>query len=190
MDKMMNRIQAEYGYSDYQMRLIRFSLTGILYDVSKTLIFFVYFYATGKVIEFLFAVIPLILLRTKTGGIHFRKYWTCFLVSFLYLYAVINVLPAIVSVHPLVVYPVLLVCAVVDYLIGPTSLKERPAAAEEAIKKAKIENFQVVFIVAVLFFIFLEHQYLMISFWTVALHTVQLTITKLLKEVKYREKLA
>ena len=186
----MNKVQAAYGYSDYQIKLIRFSLTGILYDVSKTLIFMAYFYATGKPLEFLFAIVPLILLRTRTGGLHFRKYWSCFLISFAYLYAVINILPVMITVHPLAIYLILLLCAVLDYLIGPISLKDRPAAAEEIIKKAKIQNFQVVFIVAILFFIFSNNPYLIVSFWTVVLHTFQLAITKLLREVKYHEKLA
>lgn len=165
-------------------------MTGILYDVSKTLIFLIYFYATGKIVEFLFAIVPLILLRTRTGGIHFRTYCACFVASFAYLYAVINVLPVFVTVHPLVIYPVLLLCAIADYMIGPVSLKEKPKAAENIIKNAKIQNFQVVFLVAVSFFIFSNHQYLMVSFWTVVFHTVQLFITKLLKEVKYHEELA
>lgn len=190
MEYLMNKVQTTYGYSDYQIKLIRFSLTGILYDVSKTLLFALYFYATGKFVEFLFAIVPLILLRTKTGGLHFRKYITCLLVSFVYLYTVINILPALVTVHPLAIYPILLVCAILDYLIGPTSLKDRPAAAERIVKKAKIQNFQVVFLVAVLFFIFSSNPYLIVSFWTVIFHTVQLAIAKLCKEVKYHEKLA
>ena len=190
MDYFLSKVQAEYGYTDYQIKLIKFSLTGIFYDLSKTLIFMIYFYATGKFIEFIFAAVPLILLRTKTGGIHLKKYWSCFLFSFAYFYTVINILPALVTVHPLVVYPILLVCAVLDYVIGPTTLSKRPTPTEAFIKKAKIQSFQVVFIVAVLFFIFPNVPYLIVSFWTVVLHVVQLAIVKLFKEVKYNEKLA
>lgn len=186
----MNKVQAEYGYSDYQIKLIRFSITAILYDLSKALIFTAYFYATGKLLEFIFAAVPMVLLRTKTGGIHCRRYWTCFLVSFIYFFSVINVLPSIINMHPLAIYPALLICAVADYMIGPTSLKEKPAADRDIVKKAKIESFQVVFIVAVLFFIFQDSHYLIVSFWTVVLHTIQLSITKFLKEVKRNEKLA
>ena len=189
MDYIMKKVQAEYGFSDYQIKLIRFSLTGIFYDVSKTLIFLIFFYAIGKLPEFLCAAIPLILLRTRTGGVHFRKYWSCFAFSFVYFYMCIGILPVFINVHPLVVYPVLLVCAVADYLIGPATLKDRPKMQDEfykgmknkARKKAKIQSFQVVFIVAVLLFIFPEQSYLIVSFWTVVLHTVQLAIIKLLK---------
>lgn len=190
MDYILNKVQAEYGYSDYQIKLIKFSITGLFYDISKISVFIVFFYVTGKFTDFVFATVPLILLRTKTGGIHLKKYWSCFLFSFAYLYSVINILPAVISVHPLAVYLILLVCAVTDYMIGPVTLKKRPAADESLIKNSRIQSFQVIFIVAILFFIFPNVPYLIVSFWTVVLHTVQLSITKLLKEVKYNEKLA
>lgn len=190
MNYIMNKVQAEYGYTDYQIKLIKFALTGIFYDVSKLLIFMVYFFATEKILEFFFAAIPMLLLRTKTGGLHCKKYWSCFLVSFAYFYIVINVLPVIINVHPWAIYPVLLICAIVDYLIGPISLKDRPVPEKSILHKAKIQSFQVVFFVAVLIFIFQDSRYLIVSFWTVVLHTIQLSITKILKEVKRNEKLA
>lgn len=198
MEYILNKVQAEYGFSDYQIKLLRFSFTGILYDVSKTLLFLVFFIVTDRLPEFIFASVPLILLRTRTGGIHFRKYWTCFLFSFFYLYAAIAVLPVIITVHPLVVYLILALCAALDYWIGPAAMKERPVITDEfmikrqteMLKKAKLQSFQVVFIVAVLFYIFPDSQYLIVSFWTVVLHTLQLSITKILKEVKHHEKLA
>lgn len=198
MQYVLDKIQKEYGFSDYQMKLLRFSFTGILYDVSKTLIFGIYFCVIGKLPEFLFALVPLVLLRIRSGGIHFKKYWTCFLFSFLYLCLVIHVLPGLVSVHPLAVYPVLLVCAVADYLVGPNTLKEKVVIQDAVLKdeqsglirKAKIECFQVVLIVAILCFLFPGNRYLIVSFWTVVLHAVQLVITKIMREVRYHEELA
>lgn len=198
MQHILDKLQKEYGFSDYQIKLLRFSFTGILYDVSKTLIFLVYFTMIGKLPEFLFALVPLVLLRTRSGGVHFRKYWTCFLFSFLYLCLVIHVLPGTISVHPLAVYPVLLVCAVADYLVGPNSLKEKVVAQDvllkdeqkKRIKKAKIECFQVVLIVAILCFLFPGNRYLIVSFWTVVVHAVQLVITKIMREVRFHEELA
>ena len=198
MQYILNRLQQEYGFSYYQVKLLRFSFTGILYDVSKTLIFIVYFTYIGKFPELIFALIPLILLRTRSGGIHFRKYWTCFFFSFLYLCLVIHVLPVVIPLHPLAVYPVLAVCAVADYLLGPNSLKEKVVVQDAALKddlknrlrKAKIECFQVVLIVAVLMFLFPGNRYLIVSFWTVVVHAVQLIITKIMREVRYHEEMA
>lgn len=190
MTYLMDWIENEYDFTTYQIKLIRYTLTAILYDVSKVLLFAVYFYFTGQLIDFLFAVVPLILLRTKTGGIHMQKYWSCLLFSFIYLYITINILPQLVEVQPLLIYLILLLCALVDYRIGPTSLKKKPTACKDYIRKAKIQTFEAIFLIAVLFFIFPENRYLLVSFWTVVLHTFQLSITKLVREVKYYEKLA
>lgn len=190
MTYLMDKIQTEYGYSDYQIRLIRFTFTAVLYDISKVFLFAIYFYLTGKLMEFLFAVVPLILLRTKTGGMHMQKYWSCLVFSFAYIYTCINILPHIITVPCLFVFLILLMCAVIDYCIGPTSLKKKPSECKDFIQKAKMQTFQVIFFVAVLFFIFPKNQYLFISFWTVVLHTLQLSITKILREVRYDEKLA
>lgn len=198
MQNILDKIQKEYGFSDYQIKLLRFSFTGILYDLSKTLIFGIYFCIIGRFPEFLFALVPLVLLRIRSGGIHFRKYWTCFFFSFLYFCLAIHILPELVPMHPLAVYPVLLVCAVTDYLVGPNTLKEKIVVRDAVmrdeqssrIKKAKIECFQVVLIVAILCFLFPENRYLIVSFWTVVIHAVQLVITKVMREVKFHEELA
>lgn len=190
MEFLMNKVQTEFGFSDYQIKLIRYSITALFYDISKMIIFAVYFYCTGKLLHLFFALCPLILLRTKTGGIHFKKYWTCFFFTFIYLQAAINILPAFISVHPLAIYIILLICAVADYLIGPNSLTRKTPANENFVKKAKLEAFQLILIIAILFFIFSADEYLIVSFWTVVLHTIQLTITKILKEVNVHEKLA
>ena len=107
-------------------------------------------------------------------------------------------MPGAVALHPLAVYPVLLVCAVADYLVGPNTLKAKVIAQDallrdaqkSRIQKAKMECFQVVLIVAVLLFLFPDNRYLIVSFWTVVVHAVQLVITKIMREVKFHEELA
>ena len=190
MNYLMGKIQAEFGYTDYQIKLIRYTLISIFYDVSKTLIFLVYFAWTGRLLEFCFALIPMILLRQRTGGLHMRTYWACFIFSFLYLEASITILPALIPVHELLVYPILIICAVINYKIGMISLKRKPMPDEAHAKKLKIQSFQVICLVGVLYFIFQGQYYVNASFWVVILHTIQLTITKLIKEVKTHEKLA
>lgn len=190
MEYLMNKAQTEYGFTDYQIKLIRYSLTALFYDVSKLVLFIVFFYHTGNLLHLIFVLCPLMLLRTKTGGLHFHSYFSCLFVSFLYLYSVINLLPNLITVHPLGIYVTLLLCAVTNYMIGPNSLTRKTPKSENFIHKARMEAFQVILIIAILFFIFSSNEYLIVSFWTVVLHTIQLSITKILKEVKRYEKLS
>lgn len=189
MEYLMKKIQTEYTFSDYQIKLIRYCITALFYDISKLIIFCIYFYMTGKFQHFLFALVPMLLLRTKTGGIHFSRYWSCLLFTFAYLYTAVNILPNLITIHPLGIYIVLLLCAILDYAIGPNSLTRTLKNGEDFLKRAKLQAFQLILILALLFFIFSSNEYLLVSFWTVVLHTVQLAITKIIKEVKNHEKL-
>lgn len=190
MNRLMAKVQAEFEYTDYQMKLIRYALTSVLYDLSKTLIFLAYFIWTGRLLEYFCALVPMILLRTKTGGLHMRTYWSCFLFTFVYLEASITILPTLIPMHELLVYPILAVCAVINYKIGNITLKRKPMPGEELAKKLKIQSFQVIGLVGIIYFIFRGAPVLIVSFWVVALHTIQLAITKLIKEVKPHEKVA
>lgn len=190
MNYLMAKVQNEFEYTDYQMKLIRYALTSILYDLSKTLIYLVFFIWTGRLLEFFCALVPMVLLRTRTGGLHMRTYWSCFFVSFLYFEAAITILPALIPIHELLVYPILIACAIITYKIGPITLKKKPMPDEVLIKKFKMQSFQVVGLVGIMYFLFQGHSCLQASFWVVVLHTIQLTITKLIKEVKTHEKLA
>lgn len=190
MNYLMAKVQTEFDYTDYQMKLIRYALTSILYDVSKTLIFLAYFIWTGRLLEFFCALVPMILLRNKTGGLHMRTYWSCFFFSFLYLEAAITILPALIPIHELLVYPILIVCAIITYKIGPITLKKKPMPDEILTKKLKIQSFQVVGLVGIMYFVFQGSPVFIVSFWVVVLHTIQLAITKIIKEVKTHEKVA
>lgn len=189
MDALMKRVQDEFGYSDREISLIRYSLTAICYDFSKILIFSIYFYCTGKFLNFLFAVIPLLMLRSKTGGIHFKTYLRCLFFSFAYLYAAVNILPALIPLQAWEIYLILLLCAAADYIVGPISLTRKAKKDDDYIKKARIQTLLLISILAVLIFFFSANEFLMASFWTIVLHSIQLTITPKLKEVKYHEEL-
>lgn len=189
MDALMQKVQNEFGYSDREISLIRYSLTAICYDFSKILIFSIFFYCTGKFIHFLFAVVPLILLRSKTGGIHFKTYLRCLFFSFAYLYSAINILPALIPLQPWAIYLILLLCAATDYIVGPNSLNRKAKKDGAYTKKAYHQTLLLIGFLTILIFLFSANEFLLASFWTIVLHSIQLTITPSLKEVKYHEEL-
>lgn len=187
MEFLMQKAKTECGFSDYQIKLIRYALTALIYDVSKLILFVIFFSYIGKLLHLFFALIPLICLRTKTGGIHFHSYLSCLVVSFGYLYGAVVILPNYMKPNSLMIFLLLLICAIVNYTIGPNSLTRKTPADIAFVKKAKLESFQVILILAIALFIFSVNQYLIVSFWTVVLHTIQLSLTKILKEVKNHE---
>lgn len=65
MNLLLRKAKTAYGFTDYELSLIRYTLTAIFYDISKLILFGFYYGFRGMFPEFLFAVIPLILLRTR-----------------------------------------------------------------------------------------------------------------------------
>ena len=174
MNFLLNKIQKEYAFSDFQMKLIRYAVSVIFYDFSKLLCFAIYLHFTGKTMHFLFAAIPLFLLRTRNGGIHFRNYWQCFVFSFIYLFSAINLFPCLFPMPVLAATLVLILCALSNYLIGPNVSTQKRKTNLTFIRKAKWETFFLILAVAVLFFFFPQNEYLAVSLWTIILHTLQL----------------
>lgn len=187
MDLLMNRIAQLHDFTDYELKLIRFYITGILYDIGKMLMIGIFFLYIGKFTEFLFTLVPLLFLRKMTGGYHLKTYWTCFLASFLYFILAAIVLP-VIPLRLTWMQLTLLVCAWVMYYIGPISSNREINLDDEQLHKVHIQSFQIVLVISVLLFLFPDTKYLIASFWTVVLHSIQLIITKVKKRGEKNEK--
>ena len=94
---------------------------------------------------------------------------------------------------PLVCYLILLLCAVINYAVGPTSLNRKKEKDAEYIRRTRIQTLVLTAMIAVLIAVMSavssQNNHSMITFWTLVLHTLQMAITPKLKEVKYREEL-
>ncbi len=184
MNYLMNKLKNIYDYSDYEISLIQYALTASFYDLSKLIIFGIYYFYTDRLIPYFFALLPLILLRTQNGGIHFKKYWTCFLFTFGYLELCISILPALIPLPQSTMHGILLLCAVMNWFIGPNSLTRKKDMDAAFVKKAKRCTLLVIMGLEVLLAVYSVNAYLGVSFWTAVLHTGQLGVTKVLKEVR------
>lgn len=189
MNLLMNRIAQLHDFTDYELKLIRFYILGYLYDISKMIMLGIFFYCIGRFTDFWFALVPLLLLRKNTGGYHLKTYWTCFLASFAYLGLAVIVLPAVIPISLTWMQLCLLVCAWIMYYIGPISSNREFNLNQEQLLKAHIQSFQIVLVISILLFLFPESKYLIVSFWTVVLHSIQLIITKLKKRGEKNEKI-
>ena len=188
MNLLMTKIEATYDFSDYELKVIRYVITALIYDLSKLILLGLFFYFIGRLPYFLCALIPFFLLRTKNGGIHTKSYWSCLVLTFLVFIPTVILLPEFVPLCSIVRLCLMLPCACVEYLLGPQLSHREVKLDEQGKRKNRIASFQVVLLVAILMFLFPDNPYLLASFWMVLLHTIQLAITKIYKEVKVNEK--
>ena len=86
-------IKNKYGYSSYDIAMVKYVLTSIFYEFSKLIIFGIFFGFLGYFKSFLVSLILLLFLRINIGGIHCKHYITCFLLTFVVLFSSIILLP-------------------------------------------------------------------------------------------------
>lgn len=183
MEAALNRIQAEYNLSEREKRLLQFSFLGILYDLSKFVMFFIFFACIHQIPSFLFNVSLLILLRTNQGGLHLKHYISCFIFSFMYLFMSICVMSAIISASQTGGLCILFVCILINYAAGPQKNRRIYSALKnpKIVKKSRINSFVISFIYLILFFIFSNNLYMQQGLWIIVFHTIQIVITILKK---------
>ena len=187
MDALMNKIRNTYDFSEYELKVIRYVITALLYDLSKLILLIIMFYYLGFLPYFWCALIPFFLLRSKNGGIHTQNYWTCLLLTILVFVPTVIILPTAAPLTPILRIGLMIPCAITEYVLGPLLSHREVKLDQKGIQRNRLASFQVVLIVAILLFLFPENPYLLASFWMVVLHTVQLAITKIYKEVKRHE---
>lgn len=56
---------------------LRYMLELIINDALKLLIMLVFFSFTGRLTTFLYSLIAILLIRSFTGGLHFKSFWGC-----------------------------------------------------------------------------------------------------------------
>ena len=98
--KIHDYLKNNYGYSDFQIGQIRYTIISILSDVSKLIIMGIFFILTDYFFQYLAAIATLLVLRTCTGGLHFKHYFSCLALSFFLLYIGICQLPKILLPRP------------------------------------------------------------------------------------------
>lgn len=174
---MYKFLKEQYQFSDFQIAQLQYTWKTFFSEFSKLMIMGLVF--RNILGRYVFAVTVMLLLRTATGGIHCKKYISCFLVSFTYMFLSLTVLP-FVPINKVFQLILLFICMLCNYYIGPvTSAVHRPLS-NECTKRVKIQAFLVIFFYLVFAYIVPENPYITCGFWVIILHTLQLTAAKIL----------
>ena len=175
MSDNLSKSEKEAG-KEPEMVIFKYLVLSFLSEASKLLILSFLFHR--KIGIFIFSVLVLFFLRSTTGGMHCKRYWSCFLVSFGYLLLCIEVLPMI-ALPKSVMMIILLICSGVTYYIGPVISKERPQPTSQKRHRLKMQTFVVIFCYMIVLYILPESSYIISGFWIVVLHAIQLSFAEL-----------
>lgn len=183
---IQSHLKTNYGYTDFQIGQIRYALLSIVSEISKLFIIGLFFYFTGDLVSYLLAAIVLCTLRTATGGLHYKHYWSCLIMSFLFFFTGIMILPVFQLPNHIHLF-LLCLCILLNYKYAPVVSSYRPVPNGVLIKKAKIQSFLIISIYAILMFIIPPNPYLPVGSWIIILQSLQLLAANLLERRTHHE---
>lgn len=191
MEAALDKIQLEYNLSDRERKLLQFSFIGLIYDITKLIMLFIFFACIHQVAAFAFCISLLVVLRTNQGGLHLKHYTTCFIFSFLYLFLSICVLPILIpNISQPVGLCILFVCLLINYKAGPQKNIKIYSELKNPrnVLKSKINSFAFCMVYMILFFIFSNTLLMQQGMWIIVLHTMQIVIVIIKKYRKEKER--
>lgn len=171
-------LQDTFGYTDFQIGQIRYTVVSILSELSKLILMGFLFGFTGYFAQYIVAITVLLILRTCTGGLHFKHYFSCLAVSLTFLFLGICVLPQFIFPRP-IYFAILWICVVINYLFAPIVSSYRPIPNGIRIRKAKQQSFCIITIYTLIMFIVPTNPYIVTGFWIIMLQSFQLLVAKL-----------
>ncbi len=176
---MHELLKEQYEFSDYQIAQLAYLAKTLVSEFSKLLIMGIIFHSMLGI--YVFAVTVMLLLRTATGGLHCKKYVSCFLVSFSYMFLSLIVLPCI-PVNKVFQLIFLFICMLGNYYIGPVTSAVHAPLREHLVKRVRLQAFLIVFFYLAITYIIPENPYTIAGFWVIILHTLQLAAARMIKK--------
>lgn len=177
MNYINDYIRENMNLTVREQKLFVYYLKCILYDVSKLILFLFIFSMLHMLPEFLLTFVIQFPLRTISGGLHFRHYWSCFTFSLVYLFLIITLFRKILIPFEIGIV-LLLLCIIIIYQIGQVRSPSRPSLSDIELlrrKRAVLIAAGCETLIAVLIY---QTDFAPIIYWSIILHTLQLIIGK------------
>lgn len=186
MSELIQELQKEYGYSDYDIAKVKYVLASIFSEFSKLLLFGILFGILGYFYSFLVSIVLLLFLRINIGGLHCKHYMSCLFLTFIVLFCSIMFFPNLISLSASYIILFSMICMIINYWIGPIASPFRPTPDSVLIKSCRNIGFLIIFSFILFVSIFQNFSflalYIQVGFWTIVLHTIQLIIAKILRK--------
>ena len=176
---MRELLKATYNFSDYQIAQLSFLAKTLLSEISK--IFIIGLFFRKEIPFYIICMFILALLRTSTGGLHCKTYLSCLIASCFYIIFTFKVLPMI-PIDQIPAMVLLVLCAVIDYNIGPVTSDVHLPLTEKVKQRGRICTVLTISFFFILMYIIPENFYIITGFWIIVSHTLQLIVAKIRKK--------
>lgn len=177
METLIKKVDMGYQLDKKDVNFLKFAYKALFYDCSKMLILFIFALTTHRGAACLLDLFLLAILRSNHGGIHLKHYWSCFALSFAVLIFSFT-MPTIITLQKPAMLAVLLLCMLINYLVGPLRSKQCHIKDTSIFKRNQIRTFAIVFVYLIFLFLLPVSYTLATGFWIIIAHSAQLIIAK------------
>lgn len=158
---------------EYNIKIIKFYIKGLINDLSKIFIYFLIFYIFNLTFEYFVSLCFLILFRLSSGGIHMKNYLSCFIFSLIILSSNILLGKYFFISQNYITY-IVFILSIIDYKLSPIQASTRPTPNDTIVSQAKFQVY-----IGILLFILILYSnphniYINIGLWTFIIHNIQL----------------
>lgn len=181
LDKFCRKLQRDFGFTNKERNQIHYILSAIWSDGSKLVIMGIFFFITGRLLEYIIATTILWLFRTNSGGIHFKHYSSCFAFSFFLMVMCILVMPQFVIVNKAIINISLIFFAIIVAIIKPVRAVGRPAVTHSSNMHFKFSIWKYLFLYLLLTYVSDVNNYLIVGYWIIVFQLTQLIIANIIK---------
>lgn len=160
------------------IRIMRYGIYALYSELAKVVMLMLFFGFIGKLNEFLFALVVLMLIRPYSGGLHFNSFMGCFIFTFGFFILNIAILPSLSYINnPSIYIAFLPISSLIIFLCSPMPSIHRPISNEKIKKKYKyMATSFTVAIYLTLLLIDISPILKAIGLWTIILQAIQLLI--------------
>ncbi|MBW4827579.1 MAG: accessory gene regulator B family protein [Clostridiaceae bacterium] len=177
IDKLHKYFEKEFNLSELDGIKLKYSLEIIFSELSKLFILFTLFSILRKKTDFIYSFLTLFLIRTFTGGLHFKTYGKCLIFSGLFFYISIF-LKDFISVNFTIISILFIFSLFPIIMFAPITHKSRPSYSYKKKKQFKIISIILVSSHFLICFFADKSPYFINSIWVTTLQSIQLLIAK------------
>lgn len=185
METLIKKIDMGYELNKKDVDFLKFAYKALFYDLSKMLILFLFSLALHRGTACLLDLFLLAALRSNHGGIHLKHYWSCFAMSFMVL-VFSFAMPKFVTLQKPAMLAALLICMLINYLVGPLRSKQCHVTDTSIFKKNQVRTFAIVFLYLICFYLLPASYTLTTGFWIITAHSAQLIVAKCIQQFTER----
>lgn len=167
----------EFNLSELDSIKLRYSLELITSDLSKCIILLGLFSILGKTTDYVYSLLALLMIRSFTGGLHFKKYIGCIIFTGFF-FCISILLKTHISLNFTILSTLFIFSSFTIFLFAPLCDKSRPNYSNQKRNRFKSISIIILSFHFISYFFASKNPYLINSVWVMSLQCFQILIAK------------